>query len=199
MCVLWSAFISFQAWKDIREYFNECVHTYTHTLLNTLLHAIYARKICMWGLCVPMRCVWRAIWSSLQYRGPCEVLSAWPLRSPVATEGLLHSTSSPGSQPQKRKFGSFKWRGCSWAIYRALYRSSATHDIPYEDQCVCGACGVVWCVSVGGWGGWRGKCVCMWMQVLMQVLLWGNAGFEFMYAGTRSVSRHTNTMYIMLY
>ncbi|CAB1450665.1 unnamed protein product [Pleuronectes platessa] len=70
----------------------------------------------------------------------------------MATGGLLHSTSSPGSRPQKRKFGSLKWRGCSRAIYRALYRPSATHDIPYENRCVCGACGVV-LVSVGGEGG----------------------------------------------
>lgn len=111
-------------------------------------------------VCVPVRCVWRPIWSPLPCRGPCEVLSAWPLRSPVATEGLLHSTSSPGSRPQKRKFGSLKWRGCSWAIYRALYRSSATHDIPYENP-VC-----VWCLWWGvcerwGWGGRRGKCACV--------------------------------------
>lgn len=120
---------------------------------------ICTHKVCVRGLAVPSCCVWRAIWSPLPCRGPCEVLSAWPLWSPVATEGLLHSTSSPGSRPQKRKFGSLKWRGCSRAIYRALYRSSATHDIPYENQCVCGACGVVWCVSVGGLGGVGGETV----------------------------------------
>lgn len=48
----------------------------------------------------------------------------------------------PRQQPQKRKFGSLKWRGCSLAISRALYRSSTTHDIPYENQSACGACGV---------------------------------------------------------
>lgn len=137
---------------------NECAHTHahTHSFVVTEVHKCVAKcagvcDICMHDVCVcvPMRCVWRAIWSPLPCHGPCEVLSAWPLRSPVATEGLLHSTSSPGSRPQKRKFGSLKWRGCSRAIYRALYRSSATHDIPYEKQCVCGACGVV-CVSVGG-------------------------------------------------
>lgn len=83
-------------------------------------------------LSVAVSWAWRAIWSPLPCHVPCEVLSAWPLWSPVATEGLQHSTSSPGSRPQKRKFGSFKCRGCSWAIYRTLYWSSATHDIPYE-------------------------------------------------------------------
>lgn len=145
--------------------FNECAPTYTLVYLCGYGSAwvlgkmhwcmeAYTRTrcVCVWGLSVPMWCVWRAIWSPLPCRGPCEVLSAWPLWSPVATEGLLHSTSSPGSRPQKRKFGSLKWRGCSRAIYRALYRSSATHDIPYENQCVCGACGVVcvWVLGVDG-------------------------------------------------
>ncbi|MEQ2158600.1 hypothetical protein GOODEAATRI_014019 [Goodea atripinnis] len=86
--------------------------------------------------------------------GPCEVLSAWPLWSAMATGCLLHSTSNPCSRPQKRKFGLLKWRGCSLAIYRALYRSSTTHDIPYENQCACGACGVCeyWGLKLGEWG-----------------------------------------------
>jgi len=81
---------------------------------------------------------------------PVKCCQRGPLWSPVATGGSLRSTSSPGSRPQKRKFGSLKWRGCSRAICMALHRSSATHDIPYENQCVCvcGACGVV-CVCVG--------------------------------------------------
>lgn len=161
VCVLWSAFISLQTCKHIRSVFQwMCTYTRTHSFVDTEVHKCMAKcagvcDICMHDVCVPMRYVWRAIWSSLPCHGPCEVLSAWPLRSPVATEGLLHSTSSPGSRPQKRKFGSLKWRGCSRAIYRALYRSSATHDIPYEKQCVWGACGVVcvWVLGVEGGGG----------------------------------------------
>ncbi|MED6261402.1 hypothetical protein ATANTOWER_004753 [Ataeniobius toweri] len=101
-----------------------------------------------------MGCVWRAIWSPLPCCGPCEVLSVWPLWSAMATGCLLHSTSNPCSRPQKRKFGLLKWRGCSLAIYRALYRSSTTHDIPYENQCACGACGVCeyWGLKLGEWG-----------------------------------------------
>uniref|UniRef100_A0AAV2L9R6 Uncharacterized protein n=1 Tax=Knipowitschia caucasica TaxID=637954 RepID=A0AAV2L9R6_KNICA len=64
------------------------------------------------------------------WRGRSEVPRAWPLWLPVATGGSHCSTCVPGSRPQKRKFGSFKWWGCSRAIYRALYRLSATHDIP---------------------------------------------------------------------
>jgi len=113
-----------------------------------------------------MGCVWRAIWSLLPCHGPCEVLSAWPLRSPVATGGLLHSTFNPGSRPQKRKFGSLKWRGCSRAIYRALYRSSTTHDIPYENQCACGACGVCeyWGLQRGNRGGGVSYCVSVYVN-----------------------------------
>lgn len=68
-------------------------------------------------------CCWMCVEGhlvTLPCLGPCEVLSAWPLWSAVATGCLLHSTSNPGSRPQKRKFGSLKWRGCSLAIYRAL-------------------------------------------------------------------------------
>lgn len=104
-------------------------------------------KVCVPVLGVTMQCLQRAIWSPLPCRGPCEVLPAWPLWSPVATEGLLHSTFSPGSRPQKRKSGLLKWRGCSQAIYRALYRSSATHDIPYENQCV-------WCLWYSVYERW---------------------------------------------
>lgn len=162
--------------------------------LNAPVHAVYARMRCVWGLSVCMWCVLRAIWSALPCRGPCEVLSAWPLWSPVATGGLLHSTSSPGSRPQKRKFGSPKWRGCSRAIYRALYRSSATHDIPYENQCVCGACGMV-CVSVGGkvGEGWWGKekgvvgFLCAYVHSFMRKCI-----KELMSAGMCDVSWHTN-------
>lgn len=112
------------------------------------VHSVYARMRCV---CEGSLCTHEPSGHPLlPWRGLCEVLSAWPLRSPVATGGLLRSTSIPGSQPQKRKFGSFKWRGCSRAIYRALYRSSATHDIPYENQCVW----CLWCMSMsdGGWG-----------------------------------------------
>lgn len=131
-----------------------------HGLMHQCMQYTHGWGVCLCEASVSLCdvCVRRAIWSPLPCRGPCEVLSAWPLWSSVATRGLLHSTSSPVGRPQKRKFGSLKWRGCSRAIYRALYRSSATHDIPYEKQCVCGACGVlcVWVLGMEGVGRWMG-------------------------------------------
>lgn len=115
---------------------NQCT-AYTSTLsadTDAPVHESYSRcSTLVPVLSVAVSWAWRAIWSPLPCHVPCEVLSAWPLWSSVATEGLQHSTSSPGSRPQKRKFGSFKWRGCSWAIYRTLCWSSATHHIPYEN------------------------------------------------------------------
>lgn len=129
---------------------------------------------------VAARWAWRAIWAPLPCHVPCEVLSAWPLWSPVATEGLQHSTSSPGSWPQKRKFGSFKWRGCSRAIY-------STGPVPptifHMRTSVCGACSDV-CAWVGGY-----MRVFVWMQVLLQ----GNASSECVPAGACVVSIHTNS------
>lgn len=132
-CIVFCFYCPLQLESSLAPCINQCT-AYTSTL-QTQTHQ------CMGATCsalVPVLSVavswaWRAIWSPLPCHVPCEVLSAWPLWSPVATEGLQHSTSSPGSRPQKRKFGSFKWRGCSWAIYRTLCWSSATHHIPYEN------------------------------------------------------------------
>lgn len=98
-------------------------------------------------------------------RGPCEVLSAWLLRSPVATEGLLHGTSSPRQPTSEKEIWVAQMEGLLPSYFRAFYRSSATHDIPYENQCVGegrGACGVCECWGGGelraDWGC-RGACV----------------------------------------
>lgn len=140
-----------QEWRCMAKCSRAC-GIWTHEVCVCVFECVRAQPSLVMG------CVWRAIWSPLTCRGPCEVLSAWPLWSPVATGGLLHSTSNPGSRPQKRKFGSHKWRGCSWAIYRAPYWSSTTHIIPYENERACGACGACeyWGVAGREWR-WRGK------------------------------------------
>lgn len=86
--------------------------------------------------------------------------------APWRLEACCTALPAPGGRPQKRKFGSLKWRGCSWSYFRASYRSSATHDIPYENQRVCmraRACRL-------RFGRWQGVRACVEPRAFMRSL-----------------------------
>lgn len=117
---------------------------------------------CLWGFCVSPVC-------QRDVRGgpsgqPCQAVV--PVKccqrgccgAPWRLKACCTALPAPGGRPQKRKFGSLKWRGCSRSYFRAFYRSSATHDIPYENRRVCMRTRV--CVQTRAWTQAGCACVC---------------------------------------
>ena len=76
---------------------------------------------------------------TLPCRGPCEVPSAWPLWSPMATGGLLHSTSSPDCDLRKGNLGR-RNGGLAPELFTESSTGPAPPTIIHMRTSVCGVC-----------------------------------------------------------
>lgn len=125
------------------------------------VHLEGLRAVC--GICVsgvPTRCARRAIWSAVPGRGACEVLSAWLLRCPVATEGLLHGTSSPRQPTSEKEIWVAQMEGLLPELFQSLppLQRHPRYSI-WEPTCIHARASA--CVCRLGLGRWQGVLVCV--------------------------------------
>lgn len=131
----------------------------TFSLWNAVLHATYsthAARLCQY-LSVAVSWAWRAIWSPLPCHVPCEVLSAWPLRSPGGDWRLAAQHFQPRQLTSEKEIWVDQMEGLlpSYLQHSALVQCHPRYSI-WELVCVVPA---VMCVrELGGKGGCSCEC-----------------------------------------